>query len=118
MPSDFSPVTTRRGYSDSSEPEVIEADGKGTFYTQIRELDRIVLELGKNVQDGFLLVGEKLKPLPIGSTLDREKGKFFWVAGPGFYGFYDFVFIKNDEHRVNIRIRIVPKFSFFNPTRP
>jgi hypothetical protein len=46
---------------------------------------------------GYLVVGDELRPLPIGSFLDPEKGIFFWQPGPAFIGEYQFVFIKNSE---------------------
>jgi hypothetical protein len=42
---------------------------------------------------GYLVVGNELRPLPIGSTLDSRQGVFFWQPGPGFLGTYRFVFV-------------------------
>ncbi|MCP4150458.1 MAG: hypothetical protein GY757_22110 [bacterium] len=41
---------------------------------------------------GYLKVGKKLKPLPIGSTLDMKKGIFYWAPGPGFTGEFELLF--------------------------
>jgi hypothetical protein len=35
---------------------------------------------------GFLVIGDQLRSLPIGSTLDTKGGIFTWQPGPGFYG--------------------------------
>jgi hypothetical protein len=45
---------------------------------------------------GFLKVGDSLKPLPTGSTLDTVEGVFYWQVGPGFYGTYELVFLRTD----------------------
>jgi hypothetical protein len=63
--------------------------------------------------EGYLVVGDQLRELPIGSTLDKNRGIFYWQPGPGFVGEYRFVFIeKNDEGqytRKNVVINIMPK---------
>jgi|GEM_PF-5210492 len=63
---------------------------------------------------GYMIVGDGLKPLPIGSTLDIERGVFYWQPGPGFLGSYDFVFIKEDNsgfsNQMRLRVIITPKF--------
>jgi hypothetical protein len=61
--------------------------------SQAREL---LIERKGPIYCGYLVVGNELKPLPIGSTLDSERGIFYWQSGPGFLGTYDFVFIKED----------------------
>jgi len=59
---------------------------------------------------GYQVVGSQLRPLPIGSTLDREKGIFYWQPGPGFIGEYRLVFIEKGENmemkKKNIIIKI------------
>jgi hypothetical protein len=62
---------------------------------------------------GYHMVGNEFKPLPIGSTLDREKGIFYWQPGVGFYGTYEFVFIKvegNHKEKIGLRVTILPKY--------
>jgi hypothetical protein len=61
---------------------------------------------------GYQVVGNQFRPLPIGSTLDAERGIFYWQPGPGFIGQYEFLFIKHQfPHMIRkIRIRIVPRF--------
>ncbi len=64
---------------------------------------------------GCMLVGEELRPLPVGSTLDTQKGIFYWIPGPGFFGDYDLLFVKKESNgemwKKQIRLTIVPKFS-------
>jgi hypothetical protein len=60
-------------------------------------LERVEIHLagqGRRDGKGFQLVGEQLRPLPIGSTFDGEKGIFYWQPGPGFMGTYRLVFIR------------------------
>jgi hypothetical protein len=48
----------------------------------------------------------------VGSTLDIEKGIFYWQPGMGFFGDYEFVFISTEEigrRKVKIRVTILPK---------
>jgi hypothetical protein len=63
---------------------------------------------------GFLIIGDAVKPLPIGSTLDVSKGIFYWQPGPGFIGEYRFVFIEKGQNggfeKKMIKIVIEPKF--------
>ena len=63
---------------------------------------------------GFMLVGGELRPLPVGSTLDPEKGVFSWSPGPGFVGKYDLFFVLKNEAgivwKIPVRIHIKTKF--------
>lgn len=81
---------------------------------EIKELERVEIYFSdEEVFEGYLEVGNQLKELPIGSTLDETRGIFYWQPGPGFIGKYRFVFIeKNNEGqytRKNIVVNIVPK---------
>jgi hypothetical protein len=64
---------------------------------------------------GYLVAGNVLRPLPIGSTLDLRRGVFSWQPGPGFVGEYNFVFVSKDEagskSKKSIRIKILPAYS-------
>jgi hypothetical protein len=70
---------------------------------------------GDSAYSGYLVVGERLRPLPIGSTLDQRKGLFTWLPGPGFLGTYELVFVRRDqtggESRIRVAVIIIPKFS-------
>jgi hypothetical protein len=62
---------------------------------------------------GYLVVGDELRQLPIGSFLDREQGIFFWQPGPAFIGEYQFVFIKFIDNHFKIgkkiKVHILPE---------
>ncbi len=115
MPVNFDPIKHKRGYREDIEPMIAKPDEYGKTILEIREVERIEIELGKGVLTGYIVIGDQLKPLPIGSTLDTEKGIFAWMPGPGFIGKYDLVFIKEDEfgmqRRISLKIKIKPKFS-------
>jgi len=76
-------------------------DRNGINRVSIKELERIVIQLGENLADvadvrGYMIIDGGLRPLPIGSTLAKKAGKFYWSPGPGFYGKYDLVFLIKD----------------------
>jgi len=66
-----------------------------------------------NLITGFMIVGDQLRNLPIGSTLDSSSGTFYWQPGPGFIGEYRFLFVLKDESgqsvMKNLVIDIKPK---------
>ena len=61
---------------------------------------------------GYLVVGNELRRLPVGSTFDAERGLFSWQLGPGFVGEYNFVFISqagtSGQSKKNVSVRILP----------
>jgi hypothetical protein len=78
----------------------------------IDELERVEIQLS-NPLAGYLEVGGKLKPLPIGSTLDTDKGIFCWLPGAGFLGKFNLVFIEKDPNgeltRRNVTVNVGPE---------
>ncbi len=43
--------------------------------------------------EAYQIVGEELRPLPIGSSFDPGTGAFYWQPGPGFRGEFRFVIV-------------------------
>jgi hypothetical protein len=84
--------------------------------TEMKEYD--ILEYDKGLINyefsGYQVIGERLKPLPVGSAIDSRKGIFYWQPGPGFIGNYELVFIFKDSvgsmTKRRINIKIIPKF--------
>jgi YD repeat-containing protein len=116
LPVNFEPILIKRGYRQEGEFERTGTDAYGLAAIEIRETERVEVNLGEGTEyRGGEIVGDKLRPLPIGSSLDRQNGIFYWQPGPGFLGGYDLVFVKQDkfgmQRKVNVRIRIMPKFS-------
>ncbi len=65
--------------------------------------------------NGYMIVGDKLKNLPIGSFLDIKSGTFYWQPGAGFFGEYHFVFFKKkfngEVMKKNVLVKILPKYE-------
>jgi len=97
------------------EQEKPRAVQSGSTRRVVRELERVEVRLGvRGGWTGFLMAGDRLAKLPVGSTLDVENGIFYWLPGPGFLGDYDFIFIRRNGTTVEqekIRITITPKFK-------
>jgi hypothetical protein len=61
---------------------------------------------------GYQLVGEEVRALPPGSTLDVSNGVFYWQLGPGFLGEFDLVFVVHSgriglqKSLVRVRIKV------------
>ncbi len=59
--------------------------------------------------EGYLIVGDELRRLPIGSTFDSAAGIFSWLPGPGFLGDYQLVFVERSsrlQQRMTIKIGV------------
>ncbi len=117
IPADHSqPVRIKKGYKNI-ESQTISPDNKSTISVQIKELERVQIHVagpGRRDGKGFQLVGERLRPLPVGSTFDAERGIFYWLPGPGFIGMYRLVFIEERPDgqmtKKFVNIEIIPKF--------
>ncbi len=126
----FDPVRFKKGFNDDIATEEIFPDDEGVIQIDIKELERIEVNLNNLFEDseygsyskpenapsghttGYLMVCDQLRSLPIGSTLDNEKGVFYWLPGPGFIGDYDFLFIRSVENykeKIRVKIAIAPK---------
>jgi hypothetical protein len=67
---------------------------------------RVMLDVGGAVDEGYQLVGDDLRALPIGSTLDRENGRFYWEPPVGFLGDFDLIFVDTST-RLDVRVTVV-----------
>jgi hypothetical protein len=115
------PVGVIKGYKTNVEPQKMYPGDNGYITMEINELERLELHLTfdnqhltmKNAFSGYHVIGNQLKPLPIGSTLDKEKGVFHWQPGPGFVGEYRFMFFEKHQdgemNRKDIKVTIGPK---------
>jgi hypothetical protein len=116
---DDAPVLVKRGYDPNAEPVEFHPSANGYITIETRTLQRIEIWVGTRHAvpvhgefSGYMLVGNQLRPLPIGSTLDREKGVFYWQPGPGFMGIYELVFLLEEKSgnifKRSITIKISP----------
>ena len=126
LPVSFEPQNVNIGFNLNNEPEAIQPDANGVVHIVLREVERLELDLkalpaeastalGSYAYSGFLVFGNQLRPLPIGSTLDQRKGTFIWLPGPGFLGPYQLVFLRTNpagvQTKIQMNIMIVPKFG-------
>ena len=106
------PISVIKGYNGNIEPHTIYPGDNGITNIEIKELQLVKISLGNatGVYDGYLKVGNHLRNLPIGSTLDKEKGIFYWHPGPAFIGDYEFSFLQSRRRLIEkkIVIHIVP----------
>jgi hypothetical protein len=106
----LTPVWIKRVYETNAEPVELYPDENGNTTIKIKELEPIEIRLG-------LAPLYSPHPLPIGSTLDRERGIFYWLPGPGFVGNYEFLFLyrgnkeKGETFLKKINITITPRFE-------
>ena len=104
----------KKGYGRNIQSKIIQADEENIFRIEIGEIERIELQLS-NVKAGYMLAGNRIYPLPLGSTLDTKNGTFSWIPGLGFYGNYRLVFLVKDQNgdlsRIEILVNIVSKFG-------
>jgi hypothetical protein len=120
LPIDFrTPVRIRKGFGKDIQPREIYAGDDGLIQIEIKELGRIELDLSASFNDvseisGYLLAGNRILSLPIGSTL--KDGVFYWIPGLAFFGEYRLVFIEQGSYgkmnnRKDIIVKIGPKFE-------
>jgi hypothetical protein len=113
------PIKMMKGNKTNVKPGILYPGESGNIDIEIKEVERIEIHLSDGIANctytGYLEVGEQLWQLPIGSTLDAERGIFYWSPGPGFIGLYRLVFIgKGPDREMNkkiIDVNIVPKFK-------
>ncbi len=71
----------------------------------VKQMERIEMDLARKFKfgggdstvgsalTGYLKRGNMLYPLPVGSTLHKGSGKFYWSTGPAHVGSYTLVFL-------------------------
>jgi hypothetical protein len=108
------PVWIKKGYNPNAEFVEVYPNGKGIITIEIKELERVEIHFFDSTLNVELRT-LNLSSLPIGSTLDTEKGIFYWYPIPGFIGKYRLVFVTRTGPgtftKRNITIEIVPGFS-------
>lgn len=111
-------VKMRKGFGKDIIPREIYAGDDGLIQIEIKELDRIELDLSASFSDpskisGYLLAGNRVLSLPIGSTL--KDGVFYWIPGLAFFGEYHLVFIEQGPYgkmnRKDFMVKIGSKFE-------
>ncbi|NIM81813.1 MAG: hypothetical protein GTN82_24825 [Candidatus Aminicenantes bacterium] len=126
------PIRLKKGYGLTNETQVVYPDENGLITAELNELERLTIHLQpypgsrreargpayerENRCTGYLVVGDELRPLPIGSTLDAGNRVFYWQPGPGFVGHYRFIFFMEEDgdermRRKDVDIMIWPKYG-------
>lgn len=83
----------------------------------VRQMEKVEIHLtGFNGPvDGYLLIGDSVAALPVGSTLQRESGVFHWIPGYASFGRHHLVFtgknIEGKPVKQQVTINVIPKFS-------
>jgi len=117
LPIDFNtPITIENECVSNFAPQQVYPESSGICNVRIKELECVKIRFHSDfkVSSAYMMVGQRFKPSPIGSTLDKETGVFHWMPGPGFNGLYRLVFILQEPNgelrQKRIHIRIDPKF--------
>ncbi|MCP4146159.1 MAG: hypothetical protein GY757_00275, partial [bacterium] len=82
----------------------------------MKELGRIELQLPGDWFhiEGYMLNGDRLQRLPVGSSLDIKNRKFYWQPGPGFLGEYRLVFAGRAPEGIILRIPVTIRIGQIN----
>jgi hypothetical protein len=111
------PIRIKKDFKKNVQFKPIYANEEDKFNITIAELGHLEIEFSEksSLTGGYTIVGSQIRPLPVGSTLETKKGKFYWQLGPGFIGTYEFVFFTKDEYgnmtRKDVTVNIIPKSS-------
>jgi hypothetical protein len=119
VPPDYSAVHVKKAASDDPTPRMVFPEWSGEIHIRTRETEQVEVRLASQFDDseasyeGYVVMNGRMRPLPIGSTLDRTSGTFSWQPGPGFVGRYEFVFLRTGSNgiktRIPVNVRIAPK---------
>jgi len=124
------PIGFQEGYYTGLPLEIRYPGEDGNFSVEIKELTRIEIHLDWNNESedgdskaddctnakwwGVMAVGDDFRKLPIGSSLDSQRGIFRWMPGVGFLGSFRMVFVKELTQgnliKKIITFHLIPKF--------
>jgi len=95
------PVTVHRG----TQSVAVTSFDRGTRVVPIRQGERVEVQLppGEGEYAGYQVVNGERRSLPLGSSLDRAQGIFYWEPGPGFLGAHDLEFSPAQGGVVRVR---------------
>lgn len=118
LPFERTALSVRRGWDPDAPWREHAVGASGRAVVRGEELDRFEVALDApngERYSGYHLVGGRLTPLPAGSHLDADSGRFTWSPGAGFVGTYDLLFMRGRGGRAmsrrDVRIVIHPKGS-------
>jgi hypothetical protein len=115
LPVDSSlPVLAKTGFDEQERAKVIGLDASDAYHVTISEFERLELELAPagTAVNGYAIIANQIRPLPVGSTI--KDGKFYWSIGHGFYGKYSLVFVITAKDgtmtKKDVTVTVGPKF--------
>jgi len=119
VPPDYSAVRVKKAASDDPTPELVFPEWTGEIKVRTREAEQVEVRLASQFDDGaatyegYVAMNGRMRPLPVGSTLNKSTGVFTWQPGPGFIGRYEFVFLRTSGYgtttRIPVSVRIAPR---------
>jgi hypothetical protein len=97
----------------------VAGDAGGRHAVNLPQGSRLTVDLGGAVERGYLIVGDELRDLPIGSTLDGANGHFYWQPAIPYYGAFELVFVsatdRGGEARTTLEVTITDPTSGGEP---
>jgi hypothetical protein len=115
-------IRVKKGYDEDAAPREIYPDENEMITIEIKELERLEIHIPEGTRGlaplsrytGYHVVGPQLRPLPIGSFLDTERGIFYWQPGVGYLGEYRLVFIERGADigmkKRTLLVKITPEY--------
>jgi Leucine-rich repeat (LRR) protein len=111
----YEPVEVTTGYKTNDSPQIFYPDENGNITIEIDQMQRLEIRFFGETEAATTGDRSTLNAflLPIGSTMDKSKGVFYWQPGPAFLGEHRLVFIDKVQDlavgRKNIIVKIVPQ---------
>ncbi len=117
IPQDYkSPLLRKTGFGEAQAFAPAFPDDQGVVEAVMEEDGLVEIRLGVTGSvKGYMVVGDELRPLPAGGTLDPVNGTFSWMPGPGFLGRYDMVFVGDSADGFPVKRRVAIRVE---PARP
>ena len=91
----------------------------GEIKVRTREAEQVEVRLASQFDDspatyeGYVAMNGRMRPLPVGSSLEQVDRRLHLAAGPGFIGRYEFVFLRTSGYgtttRIPVSVRIAPR---------
>ena len=117
VPPDYSAVQVKKAASDDQTPELVYPEWSGAIRVRTHETEQVEVRLASQFDDspatyeGYVAMNGRMRPLPVGSSLDASTGVFTWQPGPGFIGRYEFVFLRTGSNGLKTRIPVSVRIS-------
>lgn len=108
------PAAFIKGFDRTREPQPLYPGERGNVDIELKPLEPLEIHLGRfgisSTCSGYSVVGERLGPLPIGSTLDSHRGVFRWIPCAGFSGEHRLIFLTNENghiKEIQLTVRVI-----------